>query len=86
MRNTSYLSSPRTSREGRGESRAGSKGVVDLGAYRAAVAASKQATSALQDHAGTLAKLEQAAKQATAEEKGLANALANVKKLRGRRC
>jgi hypothetical protein len=60
---------------------AGSKGVVDLGAYRAAVAASKQATSALQDHAGTLAKLEQAAKQATAEEKGLSTSLENTRKL-----
>lgn len=60
---------------------AGSKGVVDLGAYRSAVVASNQATSALEEHARTLTKLEQAAKHAKGGEDELSNSLLNVKKL-----
>jgi hypothetical protein len=60
---------------------AGSKGVVDLKEYRAAVNASKQASAALDAHVLSIAKLEAAAKKAAAEEQHFGNALSNTRKL-----
>lgn len=62
---------------------AGSKGVVDVGQYRAAALAVQQATASLDAQGQSLRALEQNAKQAAAGEATLANSMKNIKTLSG---